>query len=222
MADNYEEEGIIFDNLYNYEDFEVYETKLNNLISFQTKKFNKETYTPEPKKMLMNEKGQEEHKNIPLQNYIRWKYTDNPETSNNESKELELNKLLGLKTKRQVISNAKLVEWSDGTSQLVIGDQYYDVKLSDLKNNYFGVPYNDSIIVNKPISQRMNITPSDLDTKVEVSQGFGAQASKVKLAYNFYNPNEYKKEDYANVKFSKAKFKEFEKNDKQGRKKSDI
>src|SRR5689334_15534620 len=118
----------------------------------------------------MNEKGQEEYKNIPLQSYIRWKYTDNTNTV--EIKEKELNKLLGIKSKRQIISNAKLVEWSDGTIQLVIGDQYYDVKLSDLKNIHFGlITSNDQIIVNKPISKRMIVTHSEQAiTKAETNQ----------------------------------------------------
>jgi hypothetical protein len=203
--DDQEQFDIDFDNLFNYDEFEVYETKLGNSSSLQVKKFNSETYKPEANQIIKNEKGQEESKNIPLQSFVRWKYS---EDKPNDSKEKELDNQLGIKTNKQIISNAKIIEWSDGSSQLLIGNEYYDIRLSELNNIHFGITTHDSIIVNKPIKQRMIITP--LDSKREKIAI--ADAGKVKLAYNFYNPNEYKKDDYISNKLSKAKFKEvFEK-----------
>jgi hypothetical protein len=216
MEDKYEKNGITFDSLYDYDDFEVFETKLSNSTSLQIKRFERDIYTPEEKKIIKNEKGEEELKNIPLQSYVRWKYNEHKSKNSNEK---ELDKLLGLNHNRHILSNAKIVEWSDGSTQLVIGDQYFDIQYSERKNIHFGVTDKVGIIVNKPIQKRMIITPSG-ENKNEVQAV--TDAGKVKLAYNFYNPNEYRKEDYSNNKLSKAKFKEmFEKETGKKRKRSD-
>jgi len=92
---------------------EIIEGKLSNITHLQEKEFNINTYINEPKLKIKNEKDEEEIKLIPLQNYIRWKYD---------------------KEKKKPISNTKLIEWSDGSYQLVVGDKFFDIKCTDYIN----------------------------------------------------------------------------------------
>jgi hypothetical protein len=197
---------INYEELYNFDNYEVMEAKFNIMTAVQTKIFDKEKYIPEEKFTVKNEKGEDETKEIPLGQFIRWRYEDDP------SDEIcELDEILGIKklNDRKMKSNSKIVEWSDGTHQLIIGDEYYDIMFSAMDNVRFGVhdKNKNSVIVNKPIKQRLILTPSEFSThvkKVEKVIDKSESSQKTKLAYNFYDKQEYRKEDFTSV-FGKKK-----------------
>jgi hypothetical protein len=202
--DEHNELNLPFDTLYDFKGYEIYETKFNNMSMLGLNKYDSKTYTHDEKIAIKNDKGDEEIKNIPPQSYIRWKYSNG---SDEHSKEKELDSQLGLSNDYKILSNSKIVEWSDGSYQLVIGDEYFDIKFSEIDNIRFGVSSNDNenIIVNDKVQKRMILTPSEhRGDRVKHTE----DSTKVKLAYNYYNPNEYRKEDYGNTKFGKNKFKD--------------
>ena len=73
---------ITYDKLTNLnsEDYEIIEGKLSTITHFQPLIYNPETYKLEEKIKIKNEKGETEYKQIPLENYIRWKYNQNKNT----------------------------------------------------------------------------------------------------------------------------------------------
>lgn len=164
---------IEYDKLQSIIPEDIYEGKLNVMCSFQPKAYNPEKYKPEEKIKIKNEKDEEELKQIPIKNYIRWRVNG-----------------------KDIQSNAKIVEWSDGSRQLLIGDEYFDLMFSTMDNVRFGLKDDDNIsIINKPIIKRMLLTQSEKDiTKEELDKG---DANKVKLSYSYYDKKTYKKEDFA-------------------------
>jgi hypothetical protein len=210
--DDYNEIQLPYDTLFNFEGYDIYETKFNNMSMLQMKQYDNKTYIQDEKIVVKNDKGDEEVKNIPPASYIRWRYSNENDVP---SKEKELDSKLGLTNDHKILSNSKIVEWSDGSYQLIIGDQYYDIKYSDMDNIRFGISSNnnENIVVNQKVQQRMILTPCESQGGDRIKHT--EDSTKVKLAYNYYNPNEYKKEDYGNTKYSKNKFKDvFEKKSK--------
>ena len=117
----------------------------------------------EEKLKIKNEKGEIEYKQIPLENYIRWKYNQN----------------------KKIISNTKLIECSDGTHQLVIGNKFFDVTFSNMDNVRFGLNVDDNInVINQIVSKRMLISKNESDSPKMKHEQIGK--SKVKLNYFFF------------------------------------
>ena len=157
--------SIPYDKLTNLEkdNFEIIEGKLSTITHYQPIIFNPETYKMEEKLKIKNEKGEIEYKQIPLENYIRWKYNQN----------------------KKIISNTKLIECSDGTHQLVIGNKFFDVTFSNMDNVRFGLNVDDNInVINQIVSKRMLISKNESDSLKMKYEQIGK--SKVKLNYFFF------------------------------------
>jgi RNA polymerase-associated protein LEO1 len=201
---------IEYDLLNNFKNSETFETKFSNMAAVQTNCFDPETFQPEESYQIVNEKGIEETKEIPHSNYIRWRYSKNKQ---NEVKE-KLIKGFNFKDDRKVESNAKIVEWSDGSLQLIIGEEYFDIKLSKMDNVRYGLKdmENELLIVNTPINHRMIITPSEYSNKNIERSKYNDSGSKVKLSYHYYDKQSYNKEEF------KSKFPKKEKESNDGKK----
>jgi len=157
--------SIPYDKLINLEkdNFEIIEGKLSTITHYQPIIFNPETYKMEEKLKIKNEKGEIEYKQIPLENYIRWKYNQN----------------------KKIISNTKLIECSDGTHQLVIGNKFFDVTFSNMDNVRFGLNVDDNLnVINQIVSKRMLISKNESDSPKMKHEQIGK--SKVKLNYFFF------------------------------------
>ena len=157
--------SIPYDKLINLEkdNFEIIEGKLSTITHYQPIIFNPETYKMEEKLKIKNEKGEIEYKQIPLENYIRWKYNQN----------------------KNIISNAKLIECSDGTHQLVIGNKFFDVTFTNMNNVRFGLKVDDNLsVINQIVSKRMLISKNESDSPKMKHEQIGK--SKVKLNYFFF------------------------------------
>ena len=157
--------SIPYDKLTNLEkdNFEIIEGKLSTITHYQPIIFNPETYKMEEKLKIKNEKGEIEYKQIPLENYIRWKYNQN----------------------KNIISNAKLIECSDGTHQLVIGNKFFDVTFTNMNNVRFGLKVDDNLsVINQIVSKRMLISKNESDSPKMKHEQIGK--SKVKLNYFFF------------------------------------
>ena len=143
--------SIPYDKLINLE-----KDNFETITHYQPIIFNPETYKMEEKLKIKNEKGEIEYKQIPLENYIRWKYNQN----------------------KKIISNTKLIECSDGTHQLVIGNKFFDVTFSNMDNVRFGLNVDDNINVINQISKNESDSPKMKHEQIG--------KSKVKLNYFFF------------------------------------
>ena len=142
-------------------EIEIFEGKLG-LISYLAEPiYNPKTYTPEPKPQIINEKGEVEKKAIPLERFIRFKLDDN----------------------KKLKSNAKLVEWSDGTMSLFIGKTYYNITTQKLMNYRIGVKINDEMsLVGLNIPNRMTASLTEEDA-INSRRYKEDDTNKVKITY---------------------------------------
>ena len=142
-------------------EIEIFEGKLG-LISYLAEPiYNPKTYTPEPKPQIINEKGEVEKKAIPLERFIRFKLDDN----------------------KKLKSNAKLVEWSDGTMSLFIGKKYYNITTQKLMNYRIGVKINDEMsLVGLNIPNRMTASLTEEDA-INSRRYKEDDTNKVKITY---------------------------------------
>ena len=161
-------------------DIEIFEGKLGLISYFQEKVYEKSSYKLEPKPKIINENGEEESKPIPLERFIRFKL---------DNKKLK--------------SNAKLVEWSDGTMSLFIGDKYYNISTQNLMNSRIGIKVNDDLsLIGLDIPKRMTASLTEKDA-INVKKFTEDVTSKVKISYTIKGDNDYLKSKYLQRKRKK-------------------
>ena len=165
-------------------DIELFEGKLGLISYLQEKVYNSKNYQPEPKPHIINENGEKEVKSIPLERFIRFKLDEN----------------------RKLKSNAKLVEWSDGTMSLFIGKKYFNITTQKLMNCRIGVKVNDELsLVGLNIPNRMTASLREEDT-INAKKYREDETSKVKITYasqrnnTFAEPEKNKKNKFLNKK----------------------
>ena len=215
-SENCEEEiEVPYDSIVDFDNYEIYETKMANLARIQAKSFKPDTYKLEEAVKIKDQKGEEYEKKIPLLNYVRWRYSEENEAENYEQnlentylKKLNLEK----KSHKKIESNTKIVEWSDGTWQLVIGDEHIDITLSYINNTRVGIvnKEKDIVLVSKNIDKKLILKASEYNennVKKEIAtekNDSKVAGSKVKLVYSYYDNNSYFKDDFGG-KFGKTK-----------------
>ena len=161
-------------------DIEIFEGKLGLISYLQEKVYEKSSYHLEPKPKIINENGQEESKPIPLERFIRFKL---------DNKKLK--------------SNAKLVEWSDGSMSLYIGDKYYNISTQNLINSRIGIKVNDDLsLIGLDIPKRMTASLTEKDA-INVKKFTEDVTSKVKISYTIKGDNDYLKSKYLQRKRKK-------------------
>ena len=147
-------------------DIEVFEGKLGLISYLQENIYNKSQYKIEPKPSIINENGENENKPIPLERFIRFKLDD-----------------------KKLKSNAKLVEWSDGTMSLFIGKKYFDISTQQLYNSRIGVKIDDELsLVGLNIPKRMTASLTEEDA-IKVKKYTEDVTSKVKISYTIEGDN---------------------------------
>lgn len=227
--DNIEKIKINFDELHEFSNYEVYDLKLGNLSFLKRKRFSENLNEKDEKIKIVLDKGVIEEKPIPASNYIRWKYIKyNPNTEKNNynnnsivkkseedlhienknSSEVDnyLNLIEKPNANYKMQTNCKMVEWTDGTLQLVIGNEYFDINVSNMDNSRFAVydKTNDLYVVKNEINKRFIIVPSEMSSNIDSRfKNQNENSTKTKLAYSYFDKNEYNKEDFAKKRFSK-------------------
>jgi len=220
---SFDEFNVVYDNLYEFNNFDLFEVKLGSITRPQIKAYTADKYEKEAHLITKNDKGEDTEKIISHNNFIRWKYSKdkalrekkeinddeeliNEPTSNN-CFEKELNETLGMRnlTSASIESNCKMVEWSDGSIQMLIGDKYFDIMISDMVNNRIGTldQDNDLVVIGKKIKKKMILQlneETDLLAKKNENDD-DVNNSKIKLSYSYFDKNEYVKDDHS--KFSK-------------------
>jgi hypothetical protein len=223
--DEYVPIEIPIDLNYDFKDYEIYEAKFNNLTRISNKVYDSKKYKIEDKLIIKNDKNDLVEKDIPVTDYIRFKYVEKQSNEDGQDNIKQLEKCFAIvneANRKELISNAKIVEWSDNTYQLIIGDQYFDLKFSNMENVRLGLSTNKQdlkiennnlelneegniypLLVSKPINKRIILTSCEYDNNINIKskdQSIKIKNSeletKVKLAYSFYDKNKYKKDDF--------------------------
>ena len=96
-------------------------------------------------------------------------------------------------------SNAKIVEWSHGTLQLVIGEEHFNIMFANIDNVRVGLEDKERnlTLISKPIKQRMILTSSEFSQRTNekvIKQDDSSQ--KVKVVNSFYDKQEYNKYEF--------------------------
>ncbi len=155
-------------------DIEIFEGKLGLISYFKEPIFNKSEYSIEPKPSIINENGEKEEKPIPLERFIRFKLDD----------------------KKKLKSNAKLVEWSDGTMSLFIGKKYFNISTQKMINSRIGVKVNDDLsLVGLNIPKRMTASLTEEDA-IKVKKFTEENINKTKISYTIKGDNDYVKSKF--------------------------
>jgi hypothetical protein len=128
-----------------------------------------------------------------------------------EYKNIDLDDYLNLVKKEgtqnyKMQTNSKIVEWSDGTLQMVIGSNYFDINPSVMDNCRFAIydKPNDLYVVKNPVKKRLIIMASEMTKNIEDRfKGSNENSTKTKLAYSFYDKNEFNKSDFDKKRYGK-------------------
>lgn len=208
------EVSIPYNKLYNFKDYDVFEGKFGNIARIQFSCFNADEYEPENPIILTDEKGHKVEKIFPYDKFIRWKYSnENKQLSNEDDTEKELLHLFNLENlqDKPIQSNARIIEWSDGSHQLLIGSEFFDINVNKVSNTRLGINCDNEhalllgdSIRNKMIIKR-NIKFDSKATKRRESYSYEdlrplkeliKEDTKVKTFHSYYNKNKFTREEY--------------------------
>ena len=123
--------------------------RLTNVVGVETEPFDPETYQPQEDTFVDNEG--KTRISTPFTNIIRWRKVIDPETG-----------------EEKVESNARMVKWSDGSWQLLIGNEAFNVTETDLgdRNEYLFARHPGAGLLQgqKKITSKLAFTPANLDS----------------------------------------------------------
>lgn len=127
----------------------VHLLKLTNIVGIQPKPFDPDTFQKE-EEMYYDDDGKQRIR-LRDHNVIRWRYHRLP--GGREVKE----------------SNARYVQWSDGSWQLLLGDEVLDITKQDIsRNNTYLFAVRNIIQGQCQLTSRMVLRPASLDSKLHM------------------------------------------------------
>lgn len=93
-----------------------------------------------------------------MTNFIRWRYVEG-QHADVESDKL---KSLGMRMVNNKVmeSNAKIVEWSDGTKSLVIGDKHFEIQTEPVHSTQCFANYKKMALLKGQVADKMIVKPS--------------------------------------------------------------
>jgi len=73
-----------------------------------------------------------------VENIIRWKYSSEMPSpaSKTHWKTVNESMMFEQKEAKKMVSNAKIVKWSDGTFQMAIGDEFFNIGRDQALNSF--------------------------------------------------------------------------------------
>jgi RNA polymerase-associated protein LEO1 len=117
----------------------VFLAKLGNVLSVQPKKFDSKLFVPENPVMYEDEQGRNQIKGCDIENFIRWR----------EEK--------GVKE-----SNAKLVKWEDGSYTMFVGNEAFEVTITENHHTFSYVRHRGVYIKGKETVKKMMFKPCSI------------------------------------------------------------
>ncbi|CAI2364808.1 unnamed protein product [Moneuplotes crassus] len=145
-------------------DEDCFEMRMPNIAKIQSQPFDPENYQPEKAIQYKNEHGLIKEKSFNLLNVIRWRYTDSttePFVLTDKAKQMQ--EAVGYKPRypdKQIESNAKIVEWSDGTFSMMIGDEILDLNFSKTTNSHLYLKTDDLLVHKNKVNRKCLVKPS--------------------------------------------------------------
>ncbi|CAI2380443.1 unnamed protein product [Moneuplotes crassus] len=150
-------------------DGDCFEMKMPNIVKIQSKPFDPATYEPEKSIKYKNQHGQEKEKNFNLLNVIRWRYTDQTSEPFVETPSVvEMRESMGYKSRypsKQIETNTKVVEWSDGTFSLIVGDETFDLNFSKSSNCHVYLKTDDLLVHKNQVERKCLVKPSKMSKR---------------------------------------------------------
>ena len=146
--------------------------RLTNVVGVETEPFDPETYQPQEDTFVDNEG--KTRISTPFTNIIRWRKVIDPETG-----------------EEKVESNARMVKWSDGSWQLLIGSEAFNVTETDLgdRNEYLFARHPGAGLIQgqKKISSKLAFTPANLNsaTHRQLTRAIDTRHVKTKQTQKF-------------------------------------
>ena len=220
LTSNYaplKEINISYNKLYNFSDYDVYEGKFGNQARIQFTNFDYDTYKPEEPIILTDEKGNLIEKLFSYNSFIRWSYEENnlnikengENIDNTEKDILDLFNIKELENKN-IISNSRIVEWSDGSYQLLIGSDYYDININNASGIRYGInsDKNHCLLVGKNVNKKMIVKKSTYNENNKIRREsytyedikqfktLDENKNKVKTFSSYFNKNKFTREEY--------------------------
>lgn len=132
---------------------------LTNCVRIQPQCFDSQLYQIEDNVTFKGELGTVITKRCPVTNFIRWRYS-----KQDGKKDVEAAKLaaLGLQVpqSQKMESNARVVQWSDGTSSLAIGDQLFEITKEPVLNTQVFAHCNKLSLLKGNVDDKIIVKPS--------------------------------------------------------------
>ena len=127
----------------------------------EEKEFNDKTCTPVLEKTLASKTSSKESKKNyenPA-NVIRWRYGNH--TASFEDKDIPSEELGTYQTKyRDIESNARIIEWSDGTYQMALGKQLFDLRFEEDDSMKLFTKLGDYLVSKSEVNKKVFLIPA--------------------------------------------------------------
>ena len=129
------------------------EVKFLNLVKMQELPFDK-NYEPEQSILYVNQHGSDALKQFNLENVIWWRLGEGQEISPETLKTWEQLDLAPKDANESVESNTRLIEWSDGTKSLVIGDEMFNLDKAVMGEHIVALEHEDLLLSKGVIEEK--------------------------------------------------------------------
>lgn len=117
----------------------IFLAKLGNVLSVQPKKFESDNFTPENPVMYEDEQGRNQIKGCDIENYIRWREENNVKQS-----------------------NSKLVKWEDGSYTMFVGNEAFEVTLTENPHTFSYIRHRGLYLKGKETTKKMMFKPCSI------------------------------------------------------------
>ena len=126
--------------------------KLNSTVRMEPKVFEPASYEIEKEISYTNDNGKQQENVCAVDSIARWRFAESKGSS-------VLNVAPGLadsgitaemvEGNQKVESNAKLIEWSDGSYGLAVGDEIFEIREEDLPNCFVFLKHEKEFAISK-------------------------------------------------------------------------
>eukprot|EP00347_Sterkiella_histriomuscorum_P000899 403374095 len=149
---------------------DLVELKLPSCLRIQSVAYDPSSYQVEDPIVYTNDKGIVQEKVCAVEDIIRWRYVEDEDNQSQFGKDItipQLDKKLEIDQSdhRRIESNAKFVQWSDGTYSLAIGDEFFEINMENLTNRQCYSQFEKFLLYKGDVNKKMIVKPPPKSTK---------------------------------------------------------
>ena len=172
-------------------EYTVFSLRTNTASKVNFEPYNESTYEKEPHELITDQRGKEFEKFTSQDQYIRFRPT-----------EIKLDEDAFLTAFRSnkasdCGSNAKLIEWSDGTMSLAVGNNMIEITKSDALNTKVAFKNGSFYKTKADLAAKLMLTTNSQKRDEVLKIHTNINKTLTQTTYTFFDPNEYNKEDFA-------------------------